>query len=60
VIRDLTVLADRVASDAVADNALVTLLPGESTTFTVRTTAQFNPDLLLARDVLRSANQLDD
>lgn len=59
LIRDLTVLADRVAADAVVDEALVTLLPGESTTFIVRTAARFDPALLLAPDVLRSANQLE-
>ncbi len=59
LIRDLTVLADRVAADSVVDNALITLLPGESTIFTVRTAAMFDPALLLSPVVLRSANQLD-
>jgi len=54
--RDLVVLADRLAPDAVVDDMLITLLPGESATFTIRTaatlhSAQFD-DL-----VLRSANQ---
>jgi beta-mannosidase len=60
LIRDLTLLADRLAADCVVDNGLVTLLPGDSTTFTVRTAVRFDPRSLLARNVLRSANQLNE
>ncbi|RPF20209.1 glycoside hydrolase family 2 protein [Myceligenerans xiligouense] len=35
LVRDLTLLADKARPDAVADQALVTLLPGETTTFEV-------------------------
>ncbi|MBO0608443.1 glycoside hydrolase family 2 protein [Myceligenerans salitolerans] len=35
LVRDLTLLADKARPDAVADRALVTLLPGETTTFGV-------------------------
>ena len=56
--RDVTVLADRVAPDAVVDEQLVDLLPGESRTFTVRTTAAADPGGFLAPEVVRSANAL--
>ncbi|WP_199440007.1 glycoside hydrolase family 2 protein [Umezawaea beigongshangensis] len=55
---DVSVLADRVAPDAVTDRMLVTLLPGESASFLVRTDAAVDPAELLAPDVLRTANQL--
>jgi beta-mannosidase len=57
-VRDLTVLADRVAGDAHVDEALVTLLPGETATFDVRTAARVAPEAFLDPLVLRSANQL--
>jgi beta-mannosidase len=57
-IRDLTVLADRVAADAQVDEALVTLLPGETAIFEIRTTASVVPEAFLDPLVLRSANQL--
>jgi beta-mannosidase len=34
-VRDLTLFVDRVAPDAAVDDGLVTLLPGERTTFTI-------------------------
>lgn len=58
VLKDLTLLADKVAADGVVDRGLVSLLPGESAVFEVRTAARFAPEQLLAGDVLRSANQL--
>ena len=57
-VRDLVVLADRVAPDAYADEALVTLLPGETATFDIRTAATVAPEAFLDPLVLRSANQL--
>ena len=57
-VRDLTVLADRVAADAHASDALVTLLPGESATLDIRTAAAVEPESFLDPLVLRSANQL--
>lgn len=57
-VRDLTVLADRVAADAHVDEALVTLLPGETTTFEIHTAASVPPEAFLDPLVLRSANQL--
>jgi beta-mannosidase len=58
LIRDLALLADRVAPDAVADTMLLTLLPGEVATFTLRTAAELAARELLDPLVLRSANQL--
>ena len=56
--RDVTVLADRVAPDAEADDMLVDLLAGESRTFTVRTRTAADPAAFTAPEVLRSANSL--
>jgi len=58
LLRDLTLLTDQVAEDAVVDRALVTVLPGTSTTFHVRTRTRLDPALLTAPTVLRCANQL--
>lgn len=58
LVRDLALLADKVDADAVVDDMLVTLLPGESATFEVHGGAVADPDTLLAPTVLRSANQL--
>jgi len=58
LLRDLTLLADRVAPDAVVEDALVTLLPGESVTWSVATAAAVDGAAFLDRRVLRSANQL--
>jgi beta-mannosidase len=58
LVRDLAVLADRLAGDAVVDDMLVTLLPGESRAFTVRTAAVLTKEQLTDPLVLRSANQL--
>ena len=58
LVRDLALLADRVAPDAVVDDMLVTLLPGESVTFETRTAAELTHEQLVAPLVLRSANQL--
>jgi beta-mannosidase len=56
--RDVAVLADRVAADAVVVDMLVALLPGESRTFTVRTGAAVDPVAFTVPPVLRSANAL--
>ncbi|MEO6944154.1 MAG: glycoside hydrolase family 2 protein [Lacisediminihabitans sp.] len=58
LIRDLAVLADKVHPDAVVDDMLVTLLPGESAVFDVASDAEFNPEELIDPRVLRNANQL--
>ncbi|WP_129843269.1 glycoside hydrolase family 2 protein [Streptomyces sp. RFCAC02] len=58
VVRDLTLLTDRAAPDAEADDALITLLPGERAVVTVRSDREFDPAVLLAAPVLRTANDL--
>jgi beta-mannosidase len=56
--RDVALLADRVAPDAVVDDMLVDLLPGETHTFTVRTAAAADPGAFTDPLVLRSANAI--
>ncbi|MFG2008372.1 glycoside hydrolase family 2 protein [Micromonospora sp. NPDC048868] len=58
VLRDLTLFPDRLDPAAEADGALVTLLPGESATFTVRADAPLDPAALTTRPVLRCVNDL--
>jgi beta-mannosidase len=58
LVKDLALLADKVAPDAEVDMQLVTLLPGDASSFTVTTAATLDPDALTAPRVLRSANQL--
>ncbi|GAB4084787.1 glycoside hydrolase family 2 protein [Myceligenerans cantabricum] len=60
LVRDLTLLADKAHPAAVADRALITLLPGESTTFAVAVPEGADPDPagLVRPEVLRSLNQL--
>lgn len=56
ILRDLVLAADRLDPAAEVDRALVTLLPGESTTFTVHTAASLDPATLTTRPVLRAVN----
>jgi beta-mannosidase len=56
--RDITVLADRVAADAVVDDALITLPAGDSATFRVRTRVAGLEKALSSPPVLRTANDL--
>jgi beta-mannosidase len=56
--RDVALLVDKVAPDAAVDDMLATLLPGESITWHVTTTADVDPDAFLAPTVLRTANEL--
>ena len=56
--RDVTLLADQAASDAMVDDALVTLPAGQSTTFRVRTSARNLEQALDRPPVLRTANDL--
>ena len=58
IIRDLALLADQVAPDAVVNDMLVTLLPGDTAIFDVRSQASLDPAALTDPAVLRSANQL--
>ena len=58
--RDATLLADKVDPDAVVDDAMLTLLAGESATFHVRSEVEVDPEVFLRRSVLRSTNHLVD
>ncbi len=58
LIRELAILADVAAPDAEVDDMLVTLLPGERTTFLVRTESGVDPSRFVSSDALRSANAL--
>jgi beta-mannosidase len=52
------VLVDKVDPSARVDDMLITLLPGESAAFTVRSEVELDCATLAAPTVLRSANQL--
>ena len=56
--RDIVLLADRVAADAIVDDALITLTAGQSTTLHVRTRARNVGQALTGPPVLRTANDL--
>ncbi|GGJ65908.1 glycoside hydrolase family 2 protein [Streptomyces brasiliensis] len=56
--RDVTVLADRVAPDAMVDDQLITVLPGEQHTFFVCTDGLVDADALTGPQVLRHANRI--
>jgi beta-mannosidase len=58
ILRDLTLFPDRLDPTAEVDNALVTLLPGESATFTVRAAVPLDPAALTTRPVLRCVNDV--
>lgn len=58
LVRDLTLLVDKITPDAVAAEGLVTLLPGESTTILVRGLDPHQAPAVSHPSVLRSANQL--
>jgi beta-mannosidase len=58
LLKDVALLADRLDPDAVVDDMLLTLLPGESATLHVRTTRSLDAAQLAAPPVLRCANDL--
>ncbi|MCD2440891.1 glycoside hydrolase family 2 protein [Agromyces sp. SYSU K20354] len=58
LVRDLTLLVDKIAPDATVDSGLVTLLPGEQATFRVAGLAELDTIDVLAPTVLRHGNQL--
>jgi beta-mannosidase len=58
ILRDLTLFADRVAAAATVDESAVTLLPGESATFTVRGAGDADPAAFTTRPALRCVNDL--
>jgi len=57
-VRDLTVLADKVDPGAVADIALVTLIPGDRAVVRIASASDVAPDAFLAPNVLVSVNSL--
>ncbi|MGO8528649.1 hypothetical protein ACC753_37435, partial [Rhizobium ruizarguesonis] len=57
-LRDLCLMADRLDPDAVVDTMLVTLLPGESHVFIVRTARTIDAGNITVGTVLLSANDL--
>ncbi|MEU2942276.1 glycoside hydrolase family 2 protein [Nocardiopsis alba] len=56
LLRDLVLNVDRIDPEVEADSALVTLLPGESHTFTVLGGAGLDPEAVLSPPVLRCVN----
>jgi beta-mannosidase len=58
ILRDLTLNPDRLDPSAQVDDAGVTLLPGESVTFTVTGARGLDPTALTTRPVLRCVNDL--
>ena len=57
-LRDLSLFADRVDPAATVDDMLLTLLPGESTAFLVRSRIPLDPSALTSRPVLRCVNDI--
>ncbi len=60
VQRDVTLLVDKVDQEATVDDGMVTLLPGQTVTFHVRSRKTVDPQRFLDPRVLRSTNQLVD
>jgi beta-mannosidase len=56
ILRDLVLAADRLDPTAEVDDNLVTLLPGETITFTVHSAEPLDPTALTAPPVLRCVN----
>ena len=57
-LKDLCLMADRLDPAAVVDSMLITLLPGESHTFSIRTKRTFKAEDITQGVVLRCANDL--
>lgn len=58
LVRDLTVLADKVAPDAHAHGGLITLLPGETVTIDVSHSGDIEPQSWLSPGVIHTMNHL--
>lgn len=58
LVRDLSLLVDKVGPDASTEDGLVTLLPGETTTFRVRHERPIDEAALTSARVVRTANEL--
>lgn len=57
-LKDLALFPDRLDPRSSVDEGLVTVFPGETARFDVRTELELDPTLLTASPVLRSANDL--
>jgi beta-mannosidase len=58
ILRDLTLFPDRLDPSAEVDDAMITLLPGESTRFLVTTSATLDAAALTTAPVLRCVNDI--
>ncbi|MFT4259904.1 glycoside hydrolase family 2 protein [Microbacterium sp.] len=58
LVRDLSLLPDRVHPDAYTEDGLITLLPGETATFLVRHPQGIDPSGFASSAVVRTANEL--
>ena len=58
LVRDLTLLIDKVDPAARVDRGLVTLLPGESATFRVTGVGSLDVGAVCAPGILRCGNEL--
>ncbi|MGN5734550.1 glycoside hydrolase family 2 protein [Arthrobacter psychrochitiniphilus] len=58
LVRDITLLVDKLGPAARVDEGLITLLPGESTTFRISGLASLDVNEVSAPQILRSGNQL--
>jgi len=58
LVVDLCIFPDRLDPSATVDRGMVTLLPAESATFDITTTARLDTKALTERPVLRTANDL--
>jgi beta-mannosidase len=57
ILRALTLYPDRLDPSAEVDETGVTLLPGETVTFTIRASGELDPAALTSRPVLRCVNE---
>jgi beta-mannosidase len=60
VLRDLTLFPDRLDPRASVNDALVTLLPGETAVFMIRSPEPLDPEALTTRPVLRCVSDVGD
>jgi beta-mannosidase len=58
LLRDLVLQVDRVDPSAIVDDAMITLLPGETATLRIRRSGQLDPDALVRAPVLRCVNEV--
>ena len=57
LLRELAIFPDRLDPAAAVDDQLVTVLPGESVTFTVTSAAAIDPADLVTHPILRCVNE---